>query len=179
MPTLYEYYTTAPDSYTAVYDVNWSAQTFTPAIAHTITSVKLKLFRTAGGPGVITVSIKATDGTYPTGGDLCSGTTDGNTLPTASPGEWREITLGAGSILSAGVKYAIVVRALTADSFNYLKWEVNSAAGYAAGAWVRSLDSGINWSIPGAYDCMFEDWGEPLPKLAGSIVPKMVAMRMI
>jgi len=81
---LYEYYNTGDDSSQSVYGSNWYAQTFTSSIAHTITSVKLKLYRT-GSPGTVTVSIRATDGSgHPILPDLCSGTTDGNTLPTAT-----------------------------------------------------------------------------------------------
>ena len=81
---LYEYYNTGDDSGQSVYGSNWYAQTFTPSIAHTITSVKLLLYR-SGSPGTVTVSIRATDGSgHPIGPDLCSGTTDGSTLPTAT-----------------------------------------------------------------------------------------------
>lgn len=45
-----------------VYGATWEAQTFTPTVTHDITSVKLYLSRAAGAsPGIITVSIKATE----------------------------------------------------------------------------------------------------------------------
>jgi len=163
MATLYEYYNTGDDGGTNINDAaKWMAQTFTPATAHKITSVKLKLYR-VGSPGTITVSIKATDENgHPTGADLCSGTTDGDTLTDSSPGEWREITLGAGYDLSADTKYAIVVRAANANTDNRFYWRLNTTGSYAGGNTEYSSNSGSSWTTYADYDYMFEDWGEPV-----------------
>jgi len=163
MPTRYEYYNAGDNYYDSIRAAYWFAQTFTPATAHKITSVKLKLYR-LGSPGTVTVSIKATDGSgHPTGADLCSGTTNGNTLTDTSPGEWREITLGAGYNLDADTKYAIVVRALNGDSSNYVAWRSDGTSPtYAGGCLEYSEDSGSSWGSDTGYDFMFEDWGEPL-----------------
>ncbi|GAI59207.1 unnamed protein product, partial [marine sediment metagenome] len=162
MATLYEYYNTGDNSFTNVRSADWAAQTLTPATAHKITSVKLKGYR-IGFPGTITVSIRATDGSgHPTGGDLCSGTTNGNTLTPSSPGEWREITLGAGYDLEASTKYAIVVRATAGDVDNYFIWRLHIGGTYAGGNVEISANSGVGWSAEGALDAMFEEWGEPV-----------------
>ena len=163
MATLYEYYNTGDDSRAPFYGERWRAQTFTPATAHKITSVKLKLYR-LGSPGTITVGIRATDADgHPTGADLCSGTTNGNTLPTGSPYEWREITLGAGYDLSADVKYAIVVRALDGDGDNLIYWQLDSTdPTYPGGNYEYSNTGGSSWTSRTDFDFMFEDWGEPL-----------------
>jgi len=162
MSTLYEHYNDGSDDGAIwVYDAVWYAQTFTPAIAHKITSVKLKVWRT-GSPGTVTVSIRATSGLHPTGGDLCVGTTDGDTLPDASHlAEWREITLGAGYNLDADTKYAIVVRAPSGDSSNKVNWRETSLGEYARGNEERSSGSGSSWISYTDPDCAFEDWGEP------------------
>ena len=103
----------------------WYAQTFTPQTTHDITSVILFLAR-AGSPGIITVSIRETSDGKPSGEDLCSGTTDGDTLPaggwpTPAPEE-REITFSVNPTLNANTKYAIVVRVLSGDSSNKVWW---------------------------------------------------------
>ena len=98
--TLYENYNTGDDNGSLIYSTVWNAQTFTPASSHTILKVNLKLIK-VGNPGTITVSIRATDAGKPTGVDLCSGTTNGNTL-SLSTSEWRLIELGAGTALTAG-----------------------------------------------------------------------------
>ena len=161
MSTLYERYITGDDDFTAFWTISWKAQTFTPAIAHTITSVKLLLYR-LGSPGTITVGIRATDGSgHPTGIDRCSGTTEGNTLTEDSGGEWREITLGAGDELEADTKYAIVVRISGGDSSNRLNWRMDfSSSLYTGGDKEYSGDSGSSWETSVDNDYMFEDWGE-------------------
>lgn len=157
---LYEYYNTGDDGSATVQGINWYAQTFTPSVAHKITSVKLKLYRT-GSPGEITLSIRATSGNHPTGADLCSGTTDGDTLTTDTAGEWREITLGAGYDLVAGTKYAIVVRVLTGDIDNkaHWRWDATSPS-YTRGNLELSLNSGSSWTSYTGHDLMFEEYGE-------------------
>lgn len=162
MADKYEYYITGDDDGWSQRAERWEAQTFTPSTAHKITSVKLKLYR-EGSPGTLTVSIRATDGSgHPTGGDLCSGTTNGNTLPTALPYEWREITLGAGYNLSAGIKYAIVLRAPDGDLSNYSVWRGDKTnPTYWNGCREHSIDSGSSWTTYDDIDFMFEEWGEP------------------
>ncbi|GAG73463.1 unnamed protein product, partial [marine sediment metagenome] len=103
----YEYYNTGDDHSLSVGIDTWRAQTFTPTTKHKITSVKLKLYRNSHTPDTVTVSIRATDvDGKPMGGDLCFGTTNGNTLTTDTAGEWREITIDDGYTLLAGTKYS-------------------------------------------------------------------------
>ncbi|GAI89417.1 unnamed protein product, partial [marine sediment metagenome] len=162
MATLYEYYITGDDTNAFICETYWLAQTFTPSIAHKITSVKLKLYRT-GLPGTGTISIKATDGAgHPTGGDLCSGTIDGNTLTTNAAGAWYEITLGAGYDLNADTKYAIVVRITGGSTSNCIRWRCDETSPtYTPGCFEVSDNSGSSWTSNTGIDFMFEDWGEP------------------
>ena len=157
MATLYEYYNTGNDALAVLTTTYWKAQSFTPAISHKITSVKLYLAKTANPAGIITVSIRATDGSgLPTGSDLASGTTDGDTL--ATPNEWREITFSTGYNLVAGTKYAIVVRG--DGTTNEFRWLVDiSSPTYANGSFVASTNSGTTWANETDKDMMFEDWG--------------------
>ncbi len=179
MATKYENYITGDDHAYGVYDVYWRAQTFTPSIAHIITSVKLLLYR-VGSPSTITASIRATDvDGKPTEADLCSGTTSADTLTTSTAGEWREITLGAGTSLAASTMYAIVVRCPGGDgSTKYLMWrDDNSAPSYTGGTYVDSSDSGANWGAPvDTVDFMFEDWGDAtgLPTVTTQATTSMV-----
>lgn len=161
MTALFEYYNTGNDGEDNTSDSGWLAQTFTPSQLHNITSVKIKLYR-YGNPGTITVSIRATDENgHPTGEDLCSGTTNGNTLTTDSSGEWREITLGSGYSLSANTKYGIVVRTLSSNPYNFIYWLLDyTDPPYYGGIYEFSTNSGVTWTP--VYDevFMFEEWGE-------------------
>ena len=145
------------ESYSASYSLNqnaasatWLGQTFTPSVAHTILKVGLKLAKW-GLPGIVTVSIRATDGDgKPTGSDLCSGTINGDTLVDEGGTEvaqWYEITLGSGYALSAGVKYAIVIRAVDASGGASVSWRYGTSSGYAGGQRTISADSGATWTL--------------------------------
>jgi hypothetical protein len=168
---LYEFYIEPYDNFDYIQDLgsesSRSAQSFTPSANHTITKVRLLLLR-QGSPGTISVGIKATDiNGLPTGADLCNGTTNGDTLPDVSPCEWREVTLGAGVSLSAGVQYAIVVRVSAGDNSNYVEWLCDYMhSAYSGGCALHSLDLGITWDeIRDEYwyhaDFMFEELGTP------------------
>lgn len=92
----------------------------------------------------------------PTGADLASGTTDGNTLPQVGTWEEREITLGAGVALTSGTKYAIVVRAASATPGDDIHWISVSGNGYANGNNLTSDDSGSSWTSFTAWDSWFK-----------------------
>jgi len=157
--TLYEYYNISDAALASLEGAFWQGQTLTPRAAHTVTSVKLLMYR-HGSPGTVTVAVKAVDGAgLPTGADLCSGTTSGDTLPVDYGGEWREVTLGAGAALSAATKYAIVVKAAAGDGNNYVRWRYKSPGPYPRGAHVFSSDGGTTWEEDTSRDLMFEEWG--------------------
>lgn len=165
MATLYEHYNTGDNTLDYIFDTFWIAQTFTPSVTHKITSVRLKLGR-YGSPGMVTVSIRATDESgHATGGDLCCGTTDGNTLTTDAACDWQEVALGAGCEPSADTKYAIVVRAASGNLMNYIMWRRDSPdPTYVGGCYEESNSSGDEgtWSSNTARDMMFEEWGEAI-----------------
>lgn len=160
MATLYEKHITGDDTAYSIAMTSGDAQTFTPSTSHTVTLVKLKLYRAATAPGTITVSIRAVDGGtgLPTGADLCSGTTDGDTLTQDTGGEWREITLGAGTVLTASTAYAIYAYSAAIEAF----WRTDTDNGYADGKQCTTADGGSSWADIGGglYDLMFEEWGE-------------------
>jgi hypothetical protein len=174
-PTLYEYYNTGDDGSMAFGGKYWLAQTFTvSSTSHTVTSVKVKLFKWAGAsPGTVTVSIRATDGAGdPTGPDLTSGTTSGDTLPVGSwtNAVWREITLMEYT-LSASTKYAIVIR--DSGVVNDIGWNYDtSSPSYGGGNRVDSSTSGTTWTFRDtSTDFMFEIWGNPLNNPSSTTSP--------
>lgn len=171
MATKYEYYIINEDHARAIH--YWKAQTFTPSVGHIITSVKLKLYR-INTPGTITARIRATDANgAPTGSNLCSGTTDGDTLTTDTAGEWREITFSPGALLLAGTKYAIVYNGGGTDTNRVYAREDESTLAYLDGNefFSDSMSDGGNWTSQ-TIDIMFEEWGDPQGSgEGGSIFP--------
>jgi hypothetical protein len=141
---------------------NHFVQTFTATQSHLVTSIKLKLWR-QGNPGTVGVTLCATDSSgHRTGDFLVLGSTDGNTLPTSAPGEWREIVFSDPSQpLDSGVKYAIDVTATAADgSTNVLFWRSSTTDIYSGGN--EEEDSGTpGTAIVHNWDMMFQVIGEP------------------
>ena len=157
-PTIYEYYNSGDDSQDNNGAIFWKAQTFTALSNHSVEQIKLKLYRTST-PGTVTVSIRALDGSgHPTGGDLTSGTIDGNSLTDTSPGTWYTIDVTSYN-LTKDTEYAIVVRAPTAAPGNFFHWRYNSAGSYSGGNYEYSNNSGGSWTATLAYDFMFEIYG--------------------
>ena len=156
-----ECYTTGDDAPWWGYANEWNAQTFTPDTTHRIFSVKLLLYR-LGEPGYFWVSINAIDGNgRPTGDDLCSATTDGNTLTTDLAGEWMEISFLDNPILAANTTYAILIRApYGAEGVNEIRGRCDCSGAYAGGWYLSSPDGGSTWEdYDEEVDLLFEEWG--------------------
>jgi hypothetical protein len=138
----------------------WKGQTFTPAVTHTITKVRLPLLRQGSPTGNVTVSIRLTNSSgLPTGGNLASGSIACSTLTTSwSPAAWYDINLGTGYQLTAGTKYALIMSAPSAASSGIYYW-VNTAGAYSKGTTIYSFNSGSSWSSYSGWDTNFEEWG--------------------
>jgi len=180
---LYQYYNTNDDSDRDIYKNNWSAQTFTPQADQLLGAVKLKLFRT-GTPGTITVSLRNTQNGKPVGGDLCSGTIEGENITDNTSGEWYEISLGDGYNLDVGTQYAIVVKAPTGDTSNKLSWRADiTSPTFTGGTHCSSTDSGVDWGTISGVDTLFECWGvgpmAPTTITWGSLVKSQVSSETI
>ncbi len=159
LPTRFEHYIVGDDDEKAIFDRHWRGQSFTPSIAHKITSVKL-LLRRVGLPGIVTVSIRPTAFRRPIEPDLCVGTIDGNTLTTDGAGEWKEIIFDIHPPLSSFTMYAKVIRAIHGDGSNNLRWrDDNSLPTYPGGEYLTSANSGLTWDRWPGTDMMFEEWG--------------------
>lgn len=157
MATKYESYEDTMQAYSSAYGVHWKGQTFTPQISHTITSIFLYLEK-VDTPGDLVVSIRATSGGVPTGGDLTSGTLVEAAIP-ASFG-WASLGVTAYA-LTAGVMYAICWRATAGTSTSdCIRHGMDTPGLYTRGTYIDSDDSGANWYDYGAqYDALFQDWG--------------------
>jgi len=167
---LFEHYNPDPHRTTGItiYKNYWSAQTFTAESAHSVTSIRLYFERT-GDPGNVTVSIQGTDGGgQPDGTELASETIEGITLPDLrDPIGWTEILFTTPCNLTKDKKYAIVVRAPSADvnqGFN-LTWRGyhDGDGAYSGGNYEKSNDSGLNWVSDINDDLEFEVYGEETP----------------
>ncbi len=152
----FQTYATGEDGTREVGGVNWSGQTFKPAITHTIGRVVLTMYR-VGTPGDVTVSIRATSGGLPTGADLTSVTIDGDLLPTLASRAPVNLDF-PGVLLTAATTYAIVWRAVT-TSMGIITDDTSPT--YTDGSRVDSANSGSSWAAITTTDHLFEEWGTP------------------
>jgi len=106
----------------------------------TIKAVRIRFYKSAGSPGTVTVGIRTYIGGEIGASDLCSGTTNGNTLGTD---EWRLILLGAGTHINDGAQFAIIVRAENAGN---LGWRGKTTSTVPAKGRVSSTDGGSSYS---------------------------------
>jgi hypothetical protein len=146
---------TGADTSVQTYGINWTAQTFQPSEAYSISGVNLALYRT-GNPGNITVALRATVAGLPSGANLASNTYDGNSLTSATTGEWIAVAFTSDYALTAGTTYAIVVSDAGGALANRINWFADTNNGYANGQECTSVNSGANWAAVPANDMMFE-----------------------
>jgi len=157
------------ESYTTGDDNNWASQSSNTLLAQTFTvgttganedftvsSIKLLLYK-MGNPGISTVYLYATDiDGKPTGSALSTGTTNGDTLPTGAPYEWREITMSEYNLQSS-TKYAIVLSVPNASVSHRVRWRADSSSPiYAGGSWGESSNGGSSWALDTGVDFLFE-----------------------
>ncbi len=104
----------------------------------------------------------------PTGADLASGTTNGNTL--TEYGSWteREITFDSPIELTSGTKYAIVVEASSVVGAAELYWSTRVDNPYANGDRYGSSNSGSSWTIDVNDDVWFKTKASGVEKDDGS-----------
>ena len=176
MAILYEYNITQDYLAGSYLGDNPFAQTFTPSIAHSITSVKFKTYR-SGSIGTITAAIRATTGGAPSGGNLTTGTYNGDTLPAYPAVTEFEVEL-TSLALSAGVTYAIVMSYSGAGSWGMLTDHIGVTSypdNYTGGSVWYSTDGGSTWTQYNGTnygDMLFKEYG------VGNLLPTEAITRV-
>lgn len=130
----------------------WIAQTFKAGSSGSLTRVDVDLGCAfcSGTPPSMIVSIRATSGGLPSGGDLASAT-----IPTINSGgvaAFYTATFATPATVSSGTTYAIILRAATAFTSGktiMIDSALNGSQGndsYAGGALFISTSSGSSWN---------------------------------
>ncbi len=128
---------------------NWIAQTFQAGVTGQLSRVDLNLF-CSGCTGTfpnLTVSIRATNvGTgLPTGADLATATIPGFN---SGAGGFFAANFASPPTLTAGTKYAIVVRPVSNPSAGIYAYVISATDVYPAGPRSTSANSGGTWVLP-------------------------------
>lgn len=157
-PSLQIYYQPTTDNQTSAYGANYTMMSFTTdnTTLHTLTSVRLKCYRT-GSPGTVTVALYKTSAGMPTGSALGTGTLNGNAFATSAT--LYEFTFTTELTLEVNTVYAIVVYATSGDGSNYVYWSNKTAGAYSLGNMATSTNFGVTWTNYFNNDAYFEVWG--------------------
>jgi len=144
----------------------WNAQTFTAGTSGPLTRVDVNLYCyfCGGAPPAITVSIRATSGGVPTGGDLATTSTTITNWPTGQK-MFFTANFSAPTTVSAGTQYAIVIRASAAFTAGQLAFSMSALSPsvgndlYPRGQLLYSTTSGSAWTVAyatsGTADALF------------------------
>ncbi len=161
---------TTPNASGIIEDAWWRAQSFTPATSFLLGSLELKVYNhytETGGIGTCVAQIVAVSGGVPDHTDVLGATTfDGDTLSfnntsgwTACP--WFTITFGTPVSLTAGVTYAIILKALnTSDGSHEVHWTQTTLGTYAGGNSFSTINSGGSWTTNATTDNLFRIYDE-------------------
>jgi hypothetical protein len=125
----------------------WFGQTFTAGVSGQLTRADVDLFCSActGTTPNITVSIRnATAGDLPTGADLATATIPGFS---SGSGGFFTANFASPATLTAGTKYAIVVRAVSNPSAGTYAYVISSMSPYVGGRRSASANSGGTWAV--------------------------------
>jgi len=137
-PILRQYISDGDDTDITVVGDSWAAETFTVTSSYSLTSVKVKLWHTAG-TGTLTVAIYTADGSgFPTGAALATGTLAADTLSLSSPGDFQTVTYATVLPVSVASYDVVLHYAGTGEVY----WRAMSGvAGYS-----YSDDAGATWA---------------------------------
>jgi len=136
-------------------NTQWNAQTFTAGKSGSLSRADVNLFCYFCGstPPSITVSIRATSGGVPTGGDLATASTAITNWSVGSQ-VWFTANFAAPATVSAGTQYALVVRASAAYVAGTLAFSDSATNGgaaandvYGGGKLFYSTNSGSAWTV--------------------------------
>jgi hypothetical protein len=162
MATLYEKFITGDDAGAYSDSNRYDAQIFTAAtVTHTVSSVKLLIYRDASYAATTIVSIQGVDDSDLPDDNNVLATSDAvaaASIETGAGGTWVEFTFNAPPTVRLGTKYAIVIKPGGSAMYD-LRWRYDSANGYAGGTF--ALRNAGTWveAGAGAHDGMFEVWG--------------------
>lgn len=165
---------TGDNTQITLYGSSWASQTFLVTTSYSIKRVAIRIFRSGTSPGNITVGIRACTTNNPatakpTGADLTTGYIWGNTVTTATPGEWIWVSFPDSYVLTGDTMYAIVVRAVSGSASHFIYWrQDNSSPGYTDGCWVSSANSGSTWTVNSGQCTMFINYSDDATLVASA-----------
>jgi hypothetical protein len=151
-PSLRQYVSIGDDQDITVVSDNWAAQTFTVTSSYSLSSVKVKVWHTAG-TGTLTVALYNANGSgFPTGSALKTGILAASTLSGSVPGAFATVTYTTVLAVTSGT-YDVVLHYAGTGVVNWRA--MSGGTGYS-----YSTDAGATWFTGGGIGCEGGE-GEP------------------
>ena len=171
-PQVFDGYTVGDTLDDTIYGTREYGTIFTSTRGYRMASAKLLIYR-LGNPGNLVMNLRAVDSvtstTYfvPGATILGSGTTDGDTLPIASPYEWREITLAVPVDIHPGIIYFLGLTAPTGIATDSVKWRraTLGVGDYHPRYGQVYTTDGLSWNSTFYYIPMFDILGSAAAEL--------------
>jgi hypothetical protein len=136
---------------------SWAGQTFTPSVSGTVAKAEIQLFCAAcsGTTPNITVSLRATSGGLPTGGDLATATITGFNN---AAGAYYTATFATPPAVTAFTRYALIFRPVSNPSAGGYYYPFSPSSVYANGdnVYDPGTSSGVNWAADTTADVGFK-----------------------
>jgi len=125
----------------------WLGQTFQPAVTGQLSRAEVFLFCSActGTTPDLMLSIRATNADLPTGPDLATATITGFS---SGVGQFYGANFASPPTLTAGTRYAVIVRPTANPSVGTYGYQVSPPNTYANGRWVVTTNGGSSWIVP-------------------------------
>lgn len=164
MTQKYEFFSGVANLSGDIQGAQFQAQTFTPQVAHKITSWNFYGKRQGVCSGItLYLDLYQADVDHkPTGAILCSGSELVESWKDYHA--WHMIALGDGANLDLDQEYVLVARAPGAWPGYMPQGGYSSTADpYPRGHMLTSIDSGATWTVKTGWDFAFEEWGVPPP----------------
>jgi carboxypeptidase family protein len=160
-------------------NTSWAGQTFTPTVSGQLKRVDVELFCascSATSPNV-TLSIRNTSGSVPTGADLATATLAG--FNDGGAGGLKTFSFASPVTLTAGTRYAFTFRLASAFASGTVAYTCSCTPNsnpYANGQFVTSTNSGSTWTADptsGGRDLSFVTYINPGFASSGTYVSSL------
>ncbi|MBK9062418.1 MAG: carboxypeptidase regulatory-like domain-containing protein [Acidobacteria bacterium] len=168
-PLLDQSNTAGTSTGTSFATASWGGQTFVPAVTGQLAQVTVHLFCSGctGTTPNLTLSVRATSGGLPTGGDLATATLAGFS---SGAGLQYTVSFGSPATLTSGTQYALILRPVANPSVGGYFWIRSSPSTYANGQRVISTDNGATFTADSTRDFNFKTYMQTGYAAAGTLV---------
>lgn len=158
LPSKFESYEDAPNSWLPIYGSGWRGQTFTPQQDHYLTELSLHVRKAGVSWPTLYIRIYFAPNHIPIGPPLASASIPFSAL-SFHPGAWIHNIKLTPCLLQKDTIYAIVLSSDASSASRGFWSSVYPNPLYSRGLMIYSPDSGSTWVQSSLWDCLFQEFG--------------------